>query len=423
MATSISFTIPEYKGATGLAGSADYPKLLTLKTATETAVDAEITARLATAVAVARKAQVRVPVVPAQETKRAIFSVPVNAPKREALVIPVKDNDSTVFTWFPGKAISISAIKFARGETAGSTLTVSMDLVTAATAADTVQLATAVDVAAGTNAAVQTFTPDEAGGALPIAVTAAQAILITVAAGNGTVAPLALTLFVDYSEVAAAASVVWNPPVGVTVSAYKFIRHATAGGTLTLSLDKVTKATGAVATGLASLVSVAGGTNDVEQTFTADDSAPPTAFTTAQGLKMTAVAGFGEANPALTFVVEYTETSAVSGKGQATWFPGRAVSVTGITACLTETFVGATLTANLDDVVATTGVLVPLGTSQSLAALVQDVETAYVPDEAAGALPYALLATKGLRFEVVADATTKAPAEVTFTITYVDTVI
>ncbi len=240
--------------------------------------------------------------------KRKELTIPVNAPKREVIVIPVTDNDDTLFTWFPGRAVSIVALSFARSEAAGSTLTVSADKITASTAAVVAALATDVDVATGTDGAVQTFTPDEAGGALPIALTKLQGLAITVSAGNGTVAPLALTLIIDYTEAAAIGAVHWNPPVAVLITAYKFIRPAVAGGTLTMSLDKITKATGAVATALASLVDISAGTEDVEQTFTADDSAPPTAVTTAQGLKASVVAGVGNICPQVTLVVEYIET-------------------------------------------------------------------------------------------------------------------
>lgn len=301
MATSINFTISEYKGATGVAGSPDYPKLLTLKTATEAAVDAEITARLATAVAVARKVAISVPVVAGKPTKRAVVQIPA---------------------------------------TASATMCVN-----------------------------------------------------------------------------------WSVEKAITITGFKFIRSGTAPGTAVLSIDRITRSTGAVATALASSVDVAAGTNDAEQTFTPDDSAPPTTLAVTQSLAIRLICGAGAAPVPISLVIEYTEDSAPSGKGQATWFPGRAVTVTGLSYVLPETFVGATLVANLDDVVATTGVLVPLGTSQSIASATKDVVTTYTPDEAAGALPYSLTALKGLRFEVVADATTMAPNEVTFFVTYTDTAI
>lgn len=118
--------------------------------------------------------------------------------KRQTLVLPVKDNDSTIAVWAPGAAISITGISFVRSETAAATLTVSIAKITAATAGDAVDLTTAENIAGGTNSAVQALGLDEVGGDLPIAVTAAQALLFTVAAGNGTVAPLAVTFFIDY---------------------------------------------------------------------------------------------------------------------------------------------------------------------------------------------------------------------------------
>lgn len=212
----------------------------------------------------------------------------------------------------------------------------------------------------------------------------------------------------------------WYPPEGVTPTAYKFVRGGTAAGTCTVALDRITKSTGAVATALSTAVNVAAGTNDVEQSFAPSVAIAGAnhALTSAQGLKITVAAGAGASPPPITFIVEYVDTSAVSGKGQASWFPGKDIVIAGYTVVLPETFVGASLVANLDAYVATTGVLTQLGTSQSIAGGTKDVETAYVPDETAGALPYTHSALKGLRFEVVADATVKAPTFVTFHVTY-----
>ena len=121
--------------------------------------------------------------------------------KTATLVIPVNDNDSTVIAWFLAKALRITGFRFARGETAAAALTMSVDKITASTAAVVAQLATAVDISGGTNGALQAFTPDESpAGDLPIDLTNLQGLAFTVAAGNGTVAPRAVTVHIDYVE-------------------------------------------------------------------------------------------------------------------------------------------------------------------------------------------------------------------------------
>ena len=370
-----------------------------------------------------KKQSITVPVMPAQATKRVELVIPVNPPKVKEITIPLADNDVSVQTWYPSATISISNITFSRGEAAGSTLVASLDKVTAATAADTVSLATSVNLAAGTSGAVQTFDPDEVGGDFPIAVTVNEALIFTVTAGNGTVAPRSVTFWVTYSESGAAASASWNPPVGSTITAYHFVRSEAAVGALTLNLDKITKTTGDTVAVLSTALTVAGGSENVETSFT-PSAALPHALLSTQGLKATVVAGPGTTAKTVTLVIEYTETSAVSGKGVAHWFPGKACLVTGFTTTLGETHVGSTLTMNTDVITASNGaVATVLGTLVSVVGT-KDLETAHTPDEAGwGAGPLALTALQGLRFETVADATTKAPVAVTVHVKYVETVI
>jgi hypothetical protein len=79
---------------------------------------------------------------------------------------------------------------------------------------------------------------------------------------------------------------------------------------------------------------------------------------------------------------------------------------------------------NTDVITASTGaVATQLGTLVSVVGT-KDLETAHTPDEAGwGAGPLALTALQGLRFETVADATTKAPQSVTVHVKYVEQVV
>ena len=81
---------------------------------------------------------------------------------------------------------------------------------TASRGAGTTALTTDEDLAAGTQAVqVTALALDEAGGDIPIAMSATQALLFSVTAGNGTVAPRSVTFFVDYIETAAATDVIF----------------------------------------------------------------------------------------------------------------------------------------------------------------------------------------------------------------------
>lgn len=128
--------------------------------------------------------------------------------KRATLDVPLVDNDISIATLFLGIAHDIRAISYSCGEDPASTLVVDISKVTASTAGDAVALTTAEDLAGGTQAGqVTALDLDEAGGDIPIAMTALQALLFTVTAGNGTVAPRSVTFYVDYVELAVATDV------------------------------------------------------------------------------------------------------------------------------------------------------------------------------------------------------------------------
>lgn len=99
-----------------------------------------------------------------------------------------------------------------------------------------------------------------------------------------------------------------NLPHGAVATGYKFVRGGTvSAGTLTVALNQITRSTGASAATLSTAVSVASGTNDVEQTFTPSSAVPHT-FTSAQGLKGTVAASSDYAGPlSFDFIVDYVE--------------------------------------------------------------------------------------------------------------------
>ncbi len=135
--------------------------------------------------------------------------------KRATIDVPLADNDISIATMFLALSHDIRAISYACGEDPGSTLVVSIDKITASTAAVVAALTTSEDLAAGTQAGqVIALALDEAGGDIPIAVTALQALLFTVTAGNGTVAPRSVTFFVDYVELAVATDVIFFDAYG-----------------------------------------------------------------------------------------------------------------------------------------------------------------------------------------------------------------
>lgn len=101
----------------------------------------------------------------------------------------------------------------------------------------------------------------------------------------------------------------WNPPRGAVPVGYKFVRgDALAGVSLTVALDRITRSTGAVQAALSTAVSVAGGTDDVEQTFTPSVaiSGDNHAISATQGLKGTLKPDATATEPgSVTFIVEY----------------------------------------------------------------------------------------------------------------------
>lgn len=130
--------------------------------------------------------------------------------KRATIEIPLVDNDISIATLFLGIKHDIRDISFSCGEDPASTLWVDITRMTASDGTGTTALTTAEDLAGGTQAGqVTSLTLDEAGGDIPIAMTALQALLFTVTAGNGTVAPRSVTFYVDYVELAAATDVVF----------------------------------------------------------------------------------------------------------------------------------------------------------------------------------------------------------------------
>lgn len=130
--------------------------------------------------------------------------------QRAVVEVPLADNDISIATWALGKSIDIRAISFSCGEDPGSTLVVDISKVTAATAGDPVALTTVEDIAGGTQAGqITALDLDEVGGDIPIDVTAAQALLFTVTAGSGTVAPRSVTFYIDYVEKVVATDVVF----------------------------------------------------------------------------------------------------------------------------------------------------------------------------------------------------------------------
>ena len=130
--------------------------------------------------------------------------------QRATIDIPLVDNDISIATLFLGVSHDIRAISYACGEDPGSTLVASIDKITASTGAVVAALTSSEDLAGGTQAGqVTALTLDEAGGDIPIDVTALQGLLFTVTAGNGTVAPRSVTFFVDYIETAAATDVIF----------------------------------------------------------------------------------------------------------------------------------------------------------------------------------------------------------------------
>lgn len=129
--------------------------------------------------------------------------------KRAIVEVPIADNDISIATWALAKSIDIHAISFSCGEDPASTLIVSIAKVTAATAGDAVNLTTSEDIAGDTQAGqITALTLDESGGDVPIAVSALQALLFTVTAGNGSVAPRSVTFYIDYVELCIATDVI-----------------------------------------------------------------------------------------------------------------------------------------------------------------------------------------------------------------------
>jgi len=101
----------------------------------------------------------------------------------------------------------------------------------------------------------------------------------------------------------------WNPARGVVPVGYKFVRgDALAGVSLEIALDRITRSTGAVQAALSTAVSVAGGADDVEQTFTPSVaiSGDNHAISATQGLKGTLTPDATATEPgSITFIVEY----------------------------------------------------------------------------------------------------------------------
>lgn len=127
--------------------------------------------------------------------------------KREVITIPVTASASQFANWNPPAGVVPVGYKFVRGGNAPGTCTVAVDRITKATGAIETALSTAVNVAAGTNDVEQTFTPSVAISGTNHAITAAQGLKFTVAAGAGA-SPPPITMVVEYYEPAIATDVV-----------------------------------------------------------------------------------------------------------------------------------------------------------------------------------------------------------------------
>lgn len=129
--------------------------------------------------------------------------------QRAVFTTGIKNNDTAISTWAIGRSIDVRAISWACGEDPAAALTVTIARITAADASGSTDLTTAEDIAGGTqNGQVTALTLDEAGGDIPIAVSATQALLFSVIAANGVVDPVTVTFFIDYVELCIATDVI-----------------------------------------------------------------------------------------------------------------------------------------------------------------------------------------------------------------------
>jgi len=98
------------------------------------------------------------------------------------------------------------------------------------------------------------------------------------------------------------------PRSAATVTAYKYVQGDNFGDNDTLTIQRVTRATGVSEATLASAVNLGPpGTPSQERSFTPDDAALPHALTAAQGLRFTFATGASETLRQLTLIIDYTE--------------------------------------------------------------------------------------------------------------------